>query len=210
MRPVFIFQPIRRNYSFQERLYIKDNFLKDKVVMAQIHSRDEIIHALKDSARHAEEWFRAQPEEQFFTRHAETWSASDNVDHLIKAIKPIIKALKLPKVALQTLFGKPVNQSRTYEEICTIYSDEIAKGARAGGSFLPLQEDPDNAEEKKAELLQHLSLELDKLVAAIEKWQETELDEVQLPHPIIGKITVREMLFFTIHHNLRHASNEGD
>lgn len=178
--------------------------------MAQIHSRDEIIHALKDSARHAEEWFRAQTEEHFFTRHAETWSASDNVDHLIKAIKPIIKALKLPKVALQTLFGKPVNQSRTYEEICTIYSDEIAKGARAGGSFLPLQEDPDNAEEKKAELLQHLSLELDKLVAAVEKWQETELDEVQLPHPIIGKITVREMLFFTIHHNLRHASREGD
>jgi hypothetical protein len=178
--------------------------------MAQIHSRDEIIHALKDSARHAEDWFRAQPEEQFFTRLAETWSASDNVDHLIKAIKPIIKALKLPKVALQTLFGKPVNQSRTYEEICTIYSDEIAKGAKAGGSFLPLQEEPDNAEEKKAELLQHLSSELDKLISAVEKWQETELDEVQLPHPIIGKITVREMLFFTIHHNLRHASREGD
>src|SRR5688500_7958134 len=178
--------------------------------MAQIHSRDEIIHALKDSARHAEDWFRAQPEEQFFTRLAETWSASDNVDHLIKAIKPIIKALKLPKVALQTLFGKPVNQSRTYEEICTIYSDEIAKGAKAGGSFLPLQEEPDNAEEKKAELLERLSLEMDKLISAIEKWQEMELDEVQLPHPIIGKITVREMLFFTIHHNLRHASHEGD
>jgi hypothetical protein len=178
--------------------------------MTQIHSRDEIIHALKDSARHAQGWFHALPVEHFFMRQSEAWSASDNVDHLIKAIKPIIKALKLPKMALQTLFGKPVNQSRTYEEICTIYSDEIAKGAKAGASFLPLQEDPDNPEEKKAELLQRLSFELEKLISAVEKWQEAELDEVQLPHPIIGKITLREMLFFTIHHNLRHASHEGD
>ncbi len=178
--------------------------------MTQIYSRDEITHALKDSARHAADWFSTLPIEHFFTRQAGAWSASDNVDHMLKAIKPITKAMKLPKMALQTLFGKPVNQSRTYEEICTIYSDEIAKGAKASGTFLPLQEDPDNPEEKKAELLQRLALELDKLVSAVEKWQETELDEVQLPHPIIGKITVREMLFFTIHHNLRHASQEGD
>src|SRR5688572_13228272 len=178
--------------------------------MTQIHSRNEIILALKDSARHVQDWFHAQPVEGFFTRQAEAWSASDNVDHMIKAIKPITKAMKLPKMALQTLFGKPVNQSRVYQEICTIYSDEIAKGAKAGGSFLPLQEDPDNPEEKKAELLERLSLEMDKLISAIEKWQEMELDEVQLPHPIIGKITIREMLFFTIHHNLRHASHEGD
>jgi uncharacterized damage-inducible protein DinB len=178
--------------------------------MPEIQSKTQIMSSLQESGYRAREWFNNLPADDFFTRQAEGWSASDNVDHLIKAIKPIIKALKLPKVALQTLFGKPVNQSRTYEEICAIYSDEIAKGAKAAGSFLPLQEDPDNPEEKKAELLQHLSSELDKLISAVEKWQETELDEVQLPHPIIGKITVREMLFFTIHHNLRHASREGD
>jgi uncharacterized damage-inducible protein DinB len=44
----------------------------------------------------------------------------------------------------------------------------------------------------------------------IDAWEEDQLDEAQLPHPIIGKITVREMLFFTIHHNLRHASPQGD
>ena len=48
------------------------------------------------------------------------------------------------------------------------------------------------------------------LLSAVEKWDETELDQYMLPHPILGKLTVREMLFFTIYHNLRHASQEGD
>jgi hypothetical protein len=28
--------------------------------------------------------------------------------------------------------------------------------------------------------------------------------------PLLGKLTIREMLYFTIHHNLRHASQEWD
>ena len=48
------------------------------------------------------------------------------------------------------------------------------------------------------------------MVAAAEKWDEKELDEYYLPHPILGKLTVREILFFTIYHNLRHARQEGD
>ncbi len=48
------------------------------------------------------------------------------------------------------------------------------------------------------------------LAAALGMWTEQELDEYQLPHPLIGNLTVREMLFFTIYHSLRHASLEGD
>lgn len=178
--------------------------------MTEINSKIQIISSLKDSGQHAQNWFEAIPADQFFTRQGESWSASDNVDHMIKAIKPITKAMKLPKMALQTLFGKPVNLSRSYEEICRIYGDEIAKGAKAAETFLPKQETPDTPQEIKEELLGQLSMELDKLLSAIEKWEENDLDEVQLPHPIIGKITIREMLFFTIHHNLRHASPQGD
>jgi hypothetical protein len=181
-----------------------------EIKMAGIHSKNEIISSIKDSGQRAQDWFNGVPEDQFFTRQAESWSASDNVDHMIRAIKPIIKALKLPKMALQTLFGKPGNLSRTYEEVCAIYAAEIAKGAKAGGTFLPAQDTPDDPQEKKAELLSQLSLAIEKLASVVETWEEKDLDEAQLPHPIIGKITVREMLFFTIHHNLRHASQQGD
>lgn len=178
--------------------------------MAEINSKMDLMSALKDSEQRAQDWFAGIPDHEFFTRQGEVWSSSDNVDHMIRAIKPIIKALKLPKVALQTMFGRPGNLSRTYDEICTIYRGEIANGAQASGTFLPKQNTPQFPEQEKAELLDQLSSVIDKLNSVLEGWSESDLDEVQLPHPIIGKLTVREMLFFTIYHNLRHASREGD
>ncbi len=99
----------------------------------------------------------------------------------------------------------------TYEELCQIYREEIAKGAQASGRYLPTQENPDsNAETKKRELVDQFSKASAELVSAIEKWDNKELDDYLLPHPILGKLTIREIVFFTIYHNLRHASQEGD
>jgi len=92
-----------------------------------------------------------------------------------------------------------------------MYKAEIAKGAQASGRFLPDQQSPaEGAEEKKTELLERWSKASTDLVLVAEKWNDSELDEYLLPHPLIGKLTIREMLFFTIYHNLRHASQEGD
>jgi uncharacterized damage-inducible protein DinB len=87
----------------------------------------------------------------------------------------------------------------------------IANGAKASGRYLPKQETPaENTEEKKNEYLAQWSTVSADLVSVVEKWNEDELNQYQLPHPLIGKLTVREMLYFTIYHNLRHASLEGD
>jgi uncharacterized damage-inducible protein DinB len=179
--------------------------------MTEIITKTELINTLKESNQRVTTWFTEIPATDFFTRYGEVWSASDNVDHLIKAHKPVAKALKLPKITLRAMFGKPDKASMTYEELCQIYRDEIARGAQAAGRYLPNQEKPDsNAETKKRELLEHFSKASTELVSAVEKWDEKELDDYLLPHPILGKLTIREMLFFTIYHNLRHASQEGD
>ena len=44
----------------------------------------------------------------------------------------------------------------------------------------------------------------DSLVTAVGKWRERDLDKYRLPHPVLGKISVREMLFFTHYHDLHH------
>ena len=99
--------------------------------MMEIKTKTELFDQLKDSNQRVTKWFTGIPAEDFFTRHGEVWSASDNVDHLIKSHRPISKALKLPKFTLRAMFGKPERQSRPYEEICQIYRDEIAKAALA-------------------------------------------------------------------------------
>jgi len=176
----------------------------------EIHIKETIINETKNSNQRAMEWFNAIPADQFFMRHDEVWSASDNVDHLIRAIKPIATALKMPKLGLQTMFGKAEHPSKTYDEICKIYVDEIAKGAQASGRYLPDQVSPAQPEEQKQELLDQLNKAGDSLVAVLDKWDDEEFDQYQLPHPIIGKLTIREMLFFSIYHTLRHARIEGD
>ena len=179
--------------------------------MTEINTNAELFAGLRDSNQRVTQWFTEIPAENFFTRQGEIWSASDNVDHLIRSHKPISKALKLPKFTLQAMFGKPERGSKTYEEICEIYRAEIAKGAQASGRFLPEQQSPvENAEEKKAELLEQWSKASTELVETAGKWNESDLDGYLLPHPLLGKLTIREMLFFTIYHNLRHASQEGD
>lgn len=179
--------------------------------MTEITTKNGLIHTLKDSNRRVIDWFRDIPGDRFFNRRGGVWSASDNVDHLIKAHKPIAKALKLPKITLRALFGKPEKESMTYEELCRIYREEIAKGAQASGRYLPNQVHPDSsAETKKKELLEGSSNASAELVFAAEKWDEEELADYLLPHPILDKLTIREILFFTIYHNLRHASQEGD
>jgi hypothetical protein len=179
--------------------------------MTTIALRDELIAAFQESNQRAANWFENIPATIFFNREGETWSPSDNLDHLIKAVRPITKALKLPRIALLTMFGKPEKPSMTYEEICQMYREAIAKGGQASGRYLPDQQSPQkDIEEQKKTLLDQWLETSNELVLAAGSWEENDLDRYQLPHPLLGKLTVREMLYFVIYHNLRHASLQGD
>lgn len=173
-------------------------------------NKPELLATLKESNQRVINWFAEISAEQFFQREDEVWSASDNLDHLIKSHKPIAKALKLPRLALQGMFGSANQPSRSYEAICQVYKDTLAAGGVASGRFLPEQQSPDSPETLKKDLLNQFSKASAELVSATETWDEDDLDRYLLPHPLIGKLTIREMLYFTIYHNLRHASREGD
>jgi hypothetical protein len=46
-----------------------------------------------------------------------------------------------------------------------------------------------------------------RLYEILQKWPENDLDKYRLPHPLLGKLTLREMLFFTLYHNRHHMNN---
>jgi len=48
---------------------------------------------------------------------------------------------------------------------------------------------------------------MDKLIIAIEKKStDTQLDQYIAPHPLLGKITLRELGYFTIYHTQHHLA----
>ena len=53
-------------------------------------------------------------------------------------------------------------------------------------------------------LIRRYEKEKNKLIKRVQQYDENALDHYILPHPLLGKLTMREMLFFTIHHNFHH------
>jgi len=100
------------------------------------------------------------------------------------------------------LFGKTNRPSKTYDEVVTKYKTKLAAGGKASGPFIP----PTIKFEKKDELIKKYDQQKQKLISKIEKQSETDLDKYILPHPLLGKVTLREMLYFTIHHNEHHLN----
>ncbi|HUN21966.1 MAG TPA: DinB family protein [Anaerolineales bacterium] len=173
--------------------------------MPQFQTKEEILTALRFENARVTTAFVNVPSSQFFARTAEVWSVSDQVDHLIRSHKPIIKALKLPRLALKTLFGQAKRKSMTYLELRACYIDKLENGAVATGSFIPEQVQPIHEEDEKRNLLKRWESVSEDLAVQVEKCSDGDLDAYQLPHPVLGTLTIREILYFTIFHNLLHA-----
>jgi G:T/U-mismatch repair DNA glycosylase len=173
------------------------NFLE---VAMQIQNKPQIISALAEKVDAFNNCIAAMNKEEFEATPNGKWSAGQNLDHLIRSIKPLQLAYGLPKIALTILFGKTNRPSRTYDELVTKYKTKLAAGGKASGPFIP----PAIRFEKKDELIKRYAEQKQKLIKKIEKQSEADLDKYILPHPLLGKVTLREMLYFTIHHNEHH------
>ena len=79
----------------------------------------------------------------------------------------------------------------------------LLQDGQASGPFIP----PFIGFEKKDELIKKYAEQKQKLISKIEKQNEKDLDVYILPHPLLGKVTLREMLYFTIHHNEHHLES---
>ena len=162
--------------------------------------KPQIISALNEKIDAFNTYIEPLSKEQFEVTPNGKWSAGQNLDHLIRAIKPLQLAYGLPKFALLILFGKTNRSSRTYDELVTKYKTKLAAGGKASGPFIP----PVISFEKKESLIRKYKEQKQKLITKIDKQTEKDLDTYILPHPLLGKVTLREMLFFTIHHNEHH------
>ena len=165
-----------------------------------LQDKSQIISALSEKIDAFNNYIAALNEEQFEATPGGKWSAGQNLDHLIRSIKPLQLAYRLPKFALLVLFGSTKRPSRTYDELVTKYKAKLTAGGKASGPFIP----PAISFEKKEVLIRKYEEQKQKLIAKVEKQDEKDLDKYILPHPLLGKVTLREMLFFTIHHNEHH------
>ena len=100
--------------------------------------------------------------------------------------------------------GKPNRPSRTYEELVNRYQTKLRKGGKAGGRYVPAIISPDYGQ---ARVVDDFSVSIDHLYYKIAKrWKDDKLDKYLAPHPLLGRITLRELGYFTIYHTGHHLA----
>ena len=128
------------------------------------------------------------------------WTPAQQIEHILRAVRPVAMALLVPKWFLRWRFGKPNRSPRDYEALVARYTEKLAAGGRASGRFVPPAVAGSEVESMAADLRKTVST----LGHRVHAWSEADLDRVLLPHPLLGKLTVREMLFFTMYHVQHH------
>ena len=130
------------------------------------------------------------------------WTPAQQVEHILRAVRPVSMALRVPKWFLRWRFGKPNRPQRDYDGLVQRYKEKLAAGGRASGRFVPPPVPAGDIEGIAASLRGTVKTLCDR----VDSWTEHELDTVLLPHPLLGKLTVREMLYFTIYHVQHHQA----
>ena len=144
--------------------------------------------------------------EAFFTRPApEVWAPADQVRHLTRAIRAVNRGLTLPRLALVLLFGWSRRRSRTFDALEADYKTALAAGGRAGRFAPPAAGATEQTTDGRARIMSHHASAVDTFAHALERWSGRSLDRYRLPHPLLGRLTVREMAYFTLLHNVHHV-----
>ena len=163
---------------------------------------DDITNRLRTSAIEFTSVCRQVEDTLFFFQPPDKWSIAQNVKHLSISVKKTKLIYTLPKFIVRLLTGKPNRLSRTYDELVEKYNTKLQQGGKASGSFIP-KSIP--ARVDKEIILKEFSVAMERLAICMEKkWTDPQLDKYLAPHPLLGKITLRELGYFTIHHTTHH------
>lgn len=167
----------------------------------------EIVRSWESAVAATGEFFAAIPEDAFFAAPDGAWSPAENLVHLIKSGRPVAMALRLPKLLIRLRFGGVDRPSRSFAQLRADYLSALAAGGEASGAFLPQLNQTESRAESRRRMLAGWEATGAALTGALEIWPDPVLDMCLLPHPLLGPLTVREMLFFTIYHTMHHLND---
>jgi uncharacterized damage-inducible protein DinB len=149
-------------------------------------------------------WTKDHDDDKFeISERVGKWTTGQHIEHLILSTKPINKAIRLPKMILKMNFGTMNRPERTMAENNKKYASALASGTVVA----PSKYDPAFISiDQKKEKIAILDKERTRLIKALNKWSEEDLSTYVLPHPVLGKMSIRELLYFTAYHTQHHLN----
>ncbi|MDP4264376.1 MAG: DinB family protein [Bacteroidota bacterium] len=163
-------------------------------------TKEEIQRRLRDNHKNFTELILSLNDRDFLLSANGKWTAGQQLDHICRSVTALDQGLKLPKFIIKLILGKANRPSKDYEGLVAKYKLRLAQGGTAAGRFVPKPVGSDQKTIGTEKLLNTI----DSLCKKIDEYSEEQLDYYILPHPLLGKLTLREMLYFTIYHVEHH------
>ena len=166
--------------------------------------KDDIILKLEEKHHILLNWLEQQEADKWEVGPVNKWTTGQQALHLLQSIKTLNNALSFPKFILKYRFGKSNREVRDYDAVANRYNERL-KNVN-GRTFGPSQNMRIPKLNEKQYLIDRLQTENKKLQYKTRKWSDKQLDTYILPHPLMGKMPVREIIMWTAYHVEHHTN----
>jgi DinB superfamily len=169
-----------------------------EVVMNPAMTRTELIQALEARQNELNTFFSSIHEHEFLADKSPKWNPAQHLIHLTKSGSRIAQGLQA-----RDQLPNHETPSRAYEVIRDTYLATLKQApadllAKVGAS---VQVETGSSQ---AQITQAYLQAGKQLREAAQSWSETDLDAKAMPHPVLGNVSIREMLEFVVYHDLHH------
>ncbi|WP_418637017.1 DinB family protein [Winogradskyella sp.] len=149
-------------------------------------------------------WLENQPNDSWTQGPEGKWTTGQHALHLLQSIIPLNNALSMPKYLLRFKYGKANRPVRPYAAIVKRYQERLSEAKGKTNKSSKNLKTPTLAD--KQYLLNRIQTEEKKLQYKTRRISNKNLDTVVLPHPLMGKMPVREIIMWTAHHVEHHTN----
>ena len=165
--------------------------------------KEEIVAKLEEKHQELLLLISTHPDENWEKGPIDKWSFGQHILHLLDSLKLLNKALIYPKFILKYKFGIANRGLRSYEEIGQRYEEKLAENLDRARQFNSKLNKP--SLQQKNDITNKLLKEKERLQKLTLKCNDVDLDSLLIPHPLMGRMPVREIIMWTAHHTGHHT-----
>lgn len=165
-----------------------------------------IANLLDEKHQQLFDWIAIQDEENYWEKGPkDKWTTGQQIQHLVDSIKKLNHGLSFPAFILKAKFGTANRPLRTYEQVRDRYQEKLILNKDKAKAFNSGIKTP--SEKKYKQLLTTLAIQNKKLQYKTNKFKDSALDTLILPHPLMGKMPLREIIMWTAYHTEHHTKD---
>lgn len=157
----------------------------------------ELIKIFKENHQKLIQYVDNLDSEEFIYIYNNKWSAAQQLKHILLTLMPFPKILS-SKAYMTEKFGTIDRPTWDYQKV---FDNYLKTDRKSPEQFVP---DTVILFDQKQEIISNIQHHVEIILILLNNYSEEELDSLSIPHPLLGKLTIREMFYLMSYHPLHH------